>query len=139
MSNTQAQPALASEPIGRLQKDSFRLRRDVVRPMLSLGMTSFLSQISIVCTMAAVLNMCRRYGAQDPIYGQPEYAQIPTAVIGIVMKFFQIVISVAVGLAAGTIKRRPHNFSVAFRQKLLYNAVKSFGRLRRHAEQGEIV
>ena len=52
-SNIQAQPALASEPIGRLQKDSFRLRRDVVRPMLSLGMTSFLSQISIVCAMAA--------------------------------------------------------------------------------------
>ncbi len=109
MSNIQAQPALASEPIGRLQKDSFRLRRDVVRPMLSLGMTSFLSQISIVCAMAAVLNMCRRYGAQDPIYGQPEYAQIPTAVIGIVMKFFQIVISVAVGLAAGCIPIAGYN------------------------------
>ena len=40
---------------------------------LLFGMTSFLSQISIVCAMAAVLNMCRRYGAQDPIYGQPEY------------------------------------------------------------------
>lgn len=109
MSNIQAQPALASEPIGRLQKDSFRLRRDVVRPMLSLGMTSFLSQISIVCAMAAVLNMCRRYGAQDPIYGQPEYAQIPTAVIGIVMKFFQTVISVAVGLAAGCIPIAGYN------------------------------
>ena len=41
--------------------------------------------------------------------------------------------------AAGPIKRQPHKFSVAFRQKLLYNAVKSFGNFRRHAEQGAIV
>ena len=38
--------------------------------------------------MAAVLNICRKYGALDPIFGQEQYAQIPTAVIGIVMKFF---------------------------------------------------
>ena len=37
------------------------------------------------------------------IFGQEEYAQIPTAVVGIVMKFFQIVISISVGLAAGCI------------------------------------
>ena len=39
----------------------------------------------------------------DPIFGQAEFAQIPMAVVGIVMKFFQIVISVSVGLAAGCI------------------------------------
>ena len=71
--------------------------------MLSLGMTSFLSQISIVCTMAAVLNMCRKYSSLDPVFGMKEYSQIPTAVIGIVMKFFQIVISIAIGLSAGCI------------------------------------
>jgi Na+-driven multidrug efflux pump len=32
-----------------------------------------------------------------------EYAQIPMAVVGIVMKFFQIVISISVGIAAGCI------------------------------------
>lgn len=37
------------------------------------------------------------------IFGHPEYAQIPLAVLGIVMKFFQIAISVSIGLAAGCI------------------------------------
>ena len=32
-----------------------------------------------------------------------EYAQIPAAVIGIVMKFFQIVVSISIGMAAGCI------------------------------------
>lgn len=53
--------------------------------------------------MAAINNMIRQYGALDPIFGQTQYAQIPMAVVGIVMKFFQIVISIAVGLAAGCI------------------------------------
>lgn len=42
--------------------------------ILPLGMTSFLSQASIVLTIAATLNMCREYGAKDPIFGQEEYA-----------------------------------------------------------------
>lgn len=47
--------------------------------------------------------MIRKYGSIDDIFGQVEYAQIPMAVIGIVMKFFQIVISIVVGMAAGCI------------------------------------
>ena len=47
--------------------------------------------------------MIRRYGAMDAIFGQAQYAQIPMAVVGIVMKFFQIVISIVVGMAAGCI------------------------------------
>ena len=47
--------------------------------------------------------MLRKYGALDMIFGQEQYAQIPMAVVGIVMKFFQIVISVVVGMAAGCI------------------------------------
>ena len=53
--------------------------------------------------MAAINNMLRQYGAADAVFGQPQYAQIPMAVVGIVMKFFQIVISIAVGMAAGCI------------------------------------
>ena len=68
-----------------------------------LGMTSFLSQISLVAAMAAINNMIRKYGALDPVFGQEQYAQIPMAVVGIVMKLFQIVISIVVGMAAGCI------------------------------------
>ncbi len=70
---------------------------------LPLGLTSFLAQVSLVISMAAVQNMCTKYGAMHEIFGQPEYAQIPLAVLGIVMKFFQIAISIAIGMAAGCI------------------------------------
>ena len=87
----------------KLEKSSFRLDGKLIPKFLVLGLTSFLAQISLVISMAAVQNMCTKYGAKDPIFGQPEYAQIPLAVLGIVMKFFQIVISIVVGMAAGCI------------------------------------
>lgn len=75
----------------------------VIKRFITLGLCSFLSQISLVAAMAAINNMIRKYGALDPIFGQTEYAQIPMAVVGIVMKFFQIVISIVIGMAAGCI------------------------------------
>ena len=79
------------------------LHRSICGRMLTLGITSFLSQISLVAAMAAINNMLRKYGALDAVFGQEQYAQIPMAVVGIVMKFFQIVISIVVGMAAGCI------------------------------------
>ena len=81
----------------------YALRGGVCGRMLTLGITSFLSQISLVAAMAAINNMLRKYGAMDAVFGQEQYAQIPMAVVGIVMKFFQIVISIVVGMAAGCI------------------------------------
>ena len=87
----------------RLQKESFGLHFNLAKQYLALGMTSFLSQISLVAAMMAINNMIQKYGALDAVFSNPEYAQIPMAVVGIVMKFFQIVISIAVGMAAGCI------------------------------------
>ena len=87
----------------QLKKNSFRIHGKLCKKYLPLGICSFLSQISLVASMAAVNNMIQKYGAMDEIFGQAEYAQIPMAVVGIVMKFFQIVISIAVGMAAGCI------------------------------------
>ena len=84
-------------------RKDFALQWNICGRMLLLGITSFLSQISLVAAMAAINNMLRKYGAQDPIFKQEQYAQIPMAVVGIVMKFFQIVISIVVGMAAGCI------------------------------------
>lgn len=86
-----------------LDKTAWILKKDVVVKIISLGLCSFLAQISLVAAMAAINNMLRKYGAQDPIFGQEQYAQIPMAVVGIVMKFFQIVISIVIGMAAGCI------------------------------------
>ena len=81
----------------------FHMNGSICSRTLLLGITSFLSQISLVAAMAAINNMLRKYGAQDAVFGQEQYAQIPMAVVGIVMKFFQIIISIVVGMAAGCI------------------------------------
>ena len=58
----------------RLERSSFAPRAGLCRRFLSLGLTSFLSQISLVMAMAAINNMLRRYGALDPVFGQAQYA-----------------------------------------------------------------
>ena len=87
----------------KLKASDFRLNAKVSGKTLSLGMCSFPAQISLVAAMAAINNMVRKYGGLDEIFGQEAYAQIPMAVVGIVMKFFQIVISIVIGMAAGCI------------------------------------
>ena len=87
----------------KLEKASFRFHPNLMRKYIPLGGTSFLSQISLVFSMAAVNNMVSHYSGLDPIFSQTQYTHIPMAVIGIVMKFFQIVISISVGTAAGCI------------------------------------
>ena len=84
----------------KLEKASFRLCGSVIKRFIPLGICSFLAQISLVAAMAATNNMIRKYGALDPVFGLAEYAQIPMAVVGIVMKFFQIIMSVCIGMAA---------------------------------------
>lgn len=87
----------------KLRKESFGIFGNLVKKFIPLGLTSFLSQISVVASMAAINNMIAKYSSLDVVFSQPEYSQIPMAVVGIVMKFFQIVISISVGLAAGCI------------------------------------
>jgi len=103
----------------RLESRSFRLNGGLIRKFLPLGVTSLLSQLSLVAAMAAINNMLRKYGALDPVFSQPEYAQIPMAVVGIVMKFFQIVISVAVGMAAGCIPVAGYNIGADRKDRAL--------------------
>ncbi|HIW74869.1 MAG TPA: MATE family efflux transporter [Firmicutes bacterium] len=101
----------------KLQRSSFAPKGRLIARFLPLGLCSLLSQISMVAAMAAINNMLRRYGAADPVFGQPQYAQIPMAVVGIVMKFFQIVISVAIGLAAGCIPIVGYNIGAGRRDR----------------------
>ena len=102
----------------RLGRRSFRLDWALIPRFLVLGITSLLAQISLVVSMAAVQNMCTKYGARDPVFGQPELAQIPLAVLGIVMKFFQIAISVAIGMAAGCIPIAGYNMGADKRERV---------------------
>ncbi len=103
----------------KLEKKNFGMYGYLMKRFIPLGITSFFSQISLVMAMAAINNMLRKYGALDEIFSQEAYAQIPMAVVGIVMKFFQIVISVAVGMAAGCIPIVGYNIGAGRRDRAL--------------------
>lgn len=103
----------------QLDKDCFRLRPELLKKVAPLGLSGFFTQISIVLSMAAVQNMTAKYSALDPVFSQEQYSQIPIAVIGIAMKFFQIVISVAVGLSAGCIPLVGYNIGAKKNERVI--------------------
>ena len=102
----------------KLERASFGIFPQLMKQYLPLGITSFLSQASLVVSMAAVQNSCAKWGALDPVFGQPQYTQIPLAVLGIVMKFFQIAISISVGLSAGCIPVVGYNIGASRRDRV---------------------
>ena len=81
----------------KLKGNSFVPRKSVLGRILPLGVSSFLTQMSIVVIMGVVNNVLIIYGAQSK-YG----ADIPLTVMGIVSKVMQIVIAFVVGIAAGS-------------------------------------
>ena len=89
----------------RLGKDDFKLRGKILAAYLPLGLCSFLAQISLVIAMAATNNMLVKYGVGSK-YG----ADIPLTVLGIVMKVFQIIISITIGMSAGCIPIVGYNY-----------------------------
>ena len=81
----------------QLSKESFKLKAGVCKKVSMLGISSFITQMSIVCVMTAENNLLGKYGA-DSKYG----AEIPITVLGIVMKINQILNSIIIGIAAGS-------------------------------------
>ena len=95
-----------------------RFSWNISRRTLVLGLCSFLSQVSLVASMAAINNMIRRYGVLDSVFAQEQFAQIPMAVVGIVMKFFQIIISIVIGMAAGCIPIVGYNMGAGLKARV---------------------
>ena len=62
----------------KLQKDSFGLHLNLAKQYLALGVTSFLSQISLVAAMMAINNMIQKYGVLDKVFSNPEWT-VPQA------------------------------------------------------------
>lgn len=81
----------------KLNAGSFAVKRTLLKRILPLGISSFLTQLSIVIIMGVMNNVLVKYGAMSR-YG----ADIPMTVVGIVMKVFQIVIAFTIGVAAGS-------------------------------------
>lgn len=81
----------------KFQISDFKFDYKISLEILRLGLSSFLTQISIVIITVLSMNMLAKYGARSK-YGIND----PQAVIGVVMKVFSIVVNIAVGIAAGS-------------------------------------
>lgn len=80
----------------KLSLNSFKLDFGVFSNVLKLGVSTFITQMSIVIISLVCNIMLVKYGASSK-YG----ADIPIAVMGICMKVFTIVINIAVGIILG--------------------------------------
>lgn len=79
-----------------LTKEEYRINFSYCKKIMGLGISSFITQMSIVIVMAVINNLLTKYGAVSE-YG----SEIPIAVVGIVIKVNQLVIAATVGIASG--------------------------------------
>ena len=89
----------------KLSLNSFKINLGVFKNVLKLGVSTFITQISIVIISLVCNIMLAKYGAKSK-YG----ADIPIAVIGIAMKVFSIVINIIVGIILGAQPILGYNF-----------------------------
>jgi len=81
----------------KIGKEEFKLKLNVLQKVSTLGISSFITQISIVLVIAVENNLLGKYGANSK-FG----SEIPITVFGIVMKISQILNSIIIGIAAGS-------------------------------------
>ena len=98
----------------KIGKEELKPQFLVVRKVSALGISSFITQMSIVLVIAFENNLLGKYGAESK-YG----ADIPITVLGIVMKISQILNSIIIGIAAGSQPILGYNYGAG-----KYNRVK---------------
>lgn len=80
----------------KLNKESLKLKWDVARRVVTLGISSFITEMTFVILISVENNLLGKYGV-DSKYG----SEIPITVVGIVMKVNQILSSIILGIAVG--------------------------------------
>lgn len=80
----------------KLKKECFIPKKETIKKILSLGTSSFISQIASVFVIAVMNNLLVKYGAISK-YG----ADIPLAALGVTMKVSQLVMGITLGIASG--------------------------------------
>ena len=79
-----------------IEKENIKFDFKKLIKIITLGISSFITQMSFVLVMAVQNNLLAKYGASSK-YG----AEIPITVFGIVMKINQILNSIILGIAVG--------------------------------------
>lgn len=85
-----------------------------LKPVLPLGMGSFLTQLCIVATTVANNILLKSYGEQS-VYGP----DIPLSAFVVIIKLFQIILNIACGITAGALPIMGYNYGAR-----LYSRVK---------------
>lgn len=80
----------------KINKNSFKINLGIFKNVIKLGVSTFITQMSIVIISLVCNITLAKYGAMSK-YG----ADIPIATIGICMKVFTIVINIAIGIILG--------------------------------------
>ncbi len=80
-----------------LNKEMFKPKLNIAKRVTTLGISSFITQMSFVFVIAVENNLLGKYGIESK-FG----SDIPITVLGIVMKVSQILNSIIIGIAAGT-------------------------------------
>ncbi len=80
----------------KLKLNSFKINMKLLSNVIKLGISTFITQLSIVLISLVCNLMLARYGSKSK-FG----SDIPIAVIGICMKVFSIVINIVVGVIVG--------------------------------------
>lgn len=80
----------------QLHKEHLKPQASVVKKVLTLGASSFITQVASVFVIAVMNNSLVKYGALSK-YG----ADIPLAALGITMKVSQLIMGISLGIATG--------------------------------------
>ena len=80
----------------KLEKESMKLHLNTIQKIIKLGISSFITQISITLVIIVSNQLMVKYGAESK-YG----SDIPLSAFGIVMKVNQIITSIILGIAIG--------------------------------------
>ena len=81
----------------KLSKESFKVDFKTAKTVAMLGISSFITQMSIVAVIGVQNTIFKQYGGLSK-FG----SDIPITVLGIVMKINQILNSIIIGIAAGS-------------------------------------
>lgn len=89
----------------KINRKSFIPQRKLLGNIMALGASSFLTQLSIVIITIINNILLVEYGAKSP-YG----VVIPLSAFVVIMKLFQIILNIAIGIAAGAQPIAGYNF-----------------------------
>ncbi len=97
----------------RVRGESFKPSGRTLRPVMALGTSSLLTQLSIVVITVVNNILLVRYGGQS-VYGE----DVPLAAFVVIMKLFQIVLNIAIGIAAGAQPIVGYNYGAGKTQRV---------------------